>query len=89
LIDSTKGGMKIRKSQAARCVGSSPIPPEVDWTSILGSSNLFARKKIGAKIVVENMPGAGRIMAAKKLKEAGPNGLTQGILNAPGLLGGS
>jgi tripartite-type tricarboxylate transporter receptor subunit TctC len=46
----------------------------------------FYERRIGARIVVENMPGAGGILASKRLKEADPDGLTLGILDAPGLL---
>lgn len=39
-----------------------------------------------AEIVPENMPGAGGIVAATALMRSRPDGLTLGILNAPGLL---
>ncbi|MBM3790207.1 MAG: hypothetical protein FJW35_07620 [Acidobacteria bacterium] len=44
------------------------------------------QKKLRAEIVLENMPGAGGIIAATTLMRSRPDGLTLGILNAPGLL---
>jgi tripartite-type tricarboxylate transporter receptor subunit TctC len=46
----------------------------------------FYEKKTGAEIVIENTPGAGGIISANKLRESLPDGLTLGILNAPGLM---
>lgn len=46
----------------------------------------FYEERIGAEIVIENVPGAGTIVGSKILKESNPNGLTLGILDAPGLL---
>jgi tripartite-type tricarboxylate transporter receptor subunit TctC len=46
----------------------------------------FLSGRIGAKIAVENVPGAGGILGAQRIKEAAPNGRTLGIINAPGLL---
>jgi tripartite-type tricarboxylate transporter receptor subunit TctC len=46
----------------------------------------FFEKELGAEIVVENLSGAGGIIAARTLARAAPDGLTLGILNGPGLL---
>jgi tripartite-type tricarboxylate transporter receptor subunit TctC len=46
----------------------------------------FYEQKIGAEIVIENVSGAGGIVGAITLQQAHPDGLTQGILNAPGLM---
>ncbi|MFC1864176.1 tripartite tricarboxylate transporter substrate-binding protein [Thermodesulfobacteriota bacterium] len=46
----------------------------------------YYEKQLGMKILIENVPGAGMIRGSKMLKEAKPDGLTQGILNGPGLL---
>jgi tripartite-type tricarboxylate transporter receptor subunit TctC len=46
----------------------------------------FYEKKIGAKIFVDNVTGAGGVVGAETLKESRPDGLTLGMLNAPGLL---
>lgn len=49
----------------------------------------YLSKKVGAEIVVQNIPGAGGIVAANTLTASAPDGLTIGILNAPGLLASS
>ena len=46
----------------------------------------FYEKVLGGKIFIKYVPGAGTIIGSKRLKEAAPNGLTLGILNAPALL---
>ncbi|HSE36287.1 MAG TPA: tripartite tricarboxylate transporter substrate-binding protein, partial [Blastocatellia bacterium] len=46
----------------------------------------FYAEKLGANIVVENMPGAGGTMCANTLSQSKPDGLTLGFFNAPGLL---
>lgn len=46
----------------------------------------FYGQKLGAEMIIENIAGAAGIVGAKRLKDADPNGLTQGILSAPGLL---
>ncbi|MBI3651089.1 MAG: hypothetical protein HY231_08565 [Acidobacteria bacterium] len=46
----------------------------------------FYQKKTGAEIVIENTSGAGGVISANKLKGSLPDGLTLGILNAPGLM---
>jgi tripartite-type tricarboxylate transporter receptor subunit TctC len=43
-------------------------------------------KRLGAEIVIENMPGAGGIIGAKTILNARPDGLTIGIINVPGLM---
>ncbi len=63
-----------------------PFPPG-------GAVDIYSRllepyfsERIGADIVVENMPGAGGSIAATKLRDSAPDGSTLGILNAPGLM---
>ena len=46
----------------------------------------FYEEKLGANIVVENMPGAGGTVCANTLSKSKPDGLTLGFFNAPGLL---
>lgn len=46
----------------------------------------FYAEKLGANIVVENMPGAGGTICANTLSRSKPDGLTLGFFNAPGLL---
>ena len=46
----------------------------------------FFESETGAEIVVENVPGAGGKLGAMRLKKASANGLTIGLLNAPGLI---
>lgn len=46
----------------------------------------FYAEKLGANIVVENMPGAGGTVCANTLSKSKPDGLTLGFFNAPGLL---
>jgi tripartite-type tricarboxylate transporter receptor subunit TctC len=49
----------------------------------------FYEEKLGASIVVENMPGAGGTVCANTLSRSKPDGLTLGFFNAPGLLAAS
>jgi tripartite-type tricarboxylate transporter receptor subunit TctC len=49
----------------------------------------FYEEKLGATIVVENMPGAGGTVCANTLSKSKPDGLTLGFFNAPGLLAAS
>lgn len=49
----------------------------------------FYEEKLGATIVVENMPGAGGTVCANTLSQSKPDGLTLGFFNAPGLLAAS
>lgn len=42
--------------------------------------------RIGVPVVVENVPGAGSIIGALRVRNAAPDGLTVGIVNAPALL---
>lgn len=46
----------------------------------------FLERRLGAEVVVENVPGAGGIVGATLLRDARPNGLTMGLVNGPGLL---
>jgi tripartite-type tricarboxylate transporter receptor subunit TctC len=42
--------------------------------------------KIGARVVVENIPGAAGTLGAQRIQTARPDGRTLGFINAPGLL---
>jgi tripartite-type tricarboxylate transporter receptor subunit TctC len=46
----------------------------------------FLEDALGAEIVVDNVPGAGGLVAAKTLMDSEPDGLTIGLMNGPGLL---
>ena len=46
----------------------------------------FLEAALGAELVVENVPGAGGILGARTIASAPPDGLTIGIVGAPGLL---
>jgi tripartite-type tricarboxylate transporter receptor subunit TctC len=46
----------------------------------------YLEARLGAEIAVENVSGAGGLVGAKALRDAAPDGLTLGIVNAPGLL---
>jgi tripartite-type tricarboxylate transporter receptor subunit TctC len=46
----------------------------------------FLEAKTGAQIAIENMPGAGGLVGAKTIMTAPPDGLTLGMVSAPGLL---
>lgn len=63
-----------------------PFPPGGGYDIYSRLIEPFYEKKTGAEIVIENTPGAGGLISANKLKESSPDGLTLGILNAPGLL---
>jgi tripartite-type tricarboxylate transporter receptor subunit TctC len=63
-----------------------PFPPG-------GGYDIYARllephfeRTLGVGIAIENMPGAGGMVAATALKHARPDGSVLGIVNAPGLL---
>lgn len=63
-----------------------PFPPGGGYDVYSRLLEPFYQEKIGAEIAVENIPGAGGRVAANTLKSSDPDGLTLGILNAPGLL---
>jgi tripartite-type tricarboxylate transporter receptor subunit TctC len=63
-----------------------PFPPGGGYDIYSRFLEPFYEKKTGAEIVIENTPGAGGIISANKLKQSSPDGLTLGILNAPGLM---
>ncbi len=63
-----------------------PFPPGGGYDIYSRLLEPFYQKKTGAEIVIENTPGAGGVISANKLKESSPDGLTLGILNAPGLM---
>jgi tripartite-type tricarboxylate transporter receptor subunit TctC len=46
----------------------------------------FYEAKLGAHFLIENLPGAGGLAGAKTLSAAPPDGLTLGMVSAPGLL---
>jgi tripartite-type tricarboxylate transporter receptor subunit TctC len=46
----------------------------------------FYEKRLGAEIIIENVPGGGGMVGANQIKGAPPDGLALGVLNAPGLL---
>ncbi len=46
----------------------------------------FLEAALGAEIAVDNVPGAGGILGARAIAAATPNGLTMGMVGAPGLL---
>jgi hypothetical protein len=64
------------------------------FTSSAGSNNdtysrllePFYERAIGAEMVIENVSGGAGIVRAITIKEAAPDGLTQGIIDGPGLL---
>jgi tripartite-type tricarboxylate transporter receptor subunit TctC len=63
-----------------------PFPPGGGYDIYSRLIEPFYEKKTGAEIIIENTPGAGGLISANKLKESSPDGLTLGILNAPGLM---
>jgi len=46
----------------------------------------FYERRLGAEILVQNMPGAGGLLGSIALRDAPPDGLTIGILNGAGLM---
>ena len=46
----------------------------------------FFESETGAEVVVDNVPGAGGKIGAMRLMKASADGLTIGLLNAPGLI---
>jgi tripartite-type tricarboxylate transporter receptor subunit TctC len=46
----------------------------------------FLEARLGAEIAVDNVPGAGGIVGASAIASATPDGLTIGLLGAPGLM---
>jgi tripartite-type tricarboxylate transporter receptor subunit TctC len=63
-----------------------PFPPGGGYDIYSRLLEPFYERKTGAEIIIENSPGAGGIISANKLRQSPPDGLTLGILNAPGLL---
>lgn len=63
-----------------------PFPPGGGYDIYSRLLAPFYKRKLGTDIIIENLPGAGGIIAANQLKSSRPDGLTMGILNAPGLL---
>ena len=77
---------RVPRLPETRFAGSFRSPLEEDTISTHGWWSPSSRRKIGAEIIVENLPGAGGAVSANKLKLSKPDGLTLGIVNAPGLL---
>jgi tripartite-type tricarboxylate transporter receptor subunit TctC len=63
-----------------------PFPPGGGYDLYSRLLEPFYERRTGAEIIIENTPGAGGIISANKLRQSSPDGLTLGILNAPGLL---
>jgi tripartite-type tricarboxylate transporter receptor subunit TctC len=63
-----------------------PFPPGGGYDIYSRLLTPFYQRRVGAEIAIENTPGAGGIIAANRLKNSNPDGLTLGIVNAPGLL---
>src|SRR6478672_7362851 len=63
-----------------------PFPPGGGYDIYSRMIQPFYQEKLGANVVVENMPGAGGTVCANTLSKSKPDGLTLGFFNAPGLL---
>jgi tripartite-type tricarboxylate transporter receptor subunit TctC len=63
-----------------------PFPPGGGYDIYSRLLEPFYEKRTGAEIIIENTPGAGGVISANKLKQSSADGLTLGLLNAPGLL---
>jgi tripartite-type tricarboxylate transporter receptor subunit TctC len=63
-----------------------PTPPGGGYDQYSRLIQPFYESRLGARIVIENISGAGTILGSKRLAEAKPDGLTQGILNACALM---
>ncbi len=63
-----------------------PFPPGGGYDVYSRLIQPFYQEKLGAYIMVENMPGAGGTVCANTLSRSKPDGLTLGFVNAPGLL---
>jgi hypothetical protein len=63
-----------------------PFPPGGGYDIYSRLLEPFYEKRTGAEIIIENTPGAGGIISANKLRQSSADGLTLGLLNAPGLL---
>jgi tripartite-type tricarboxylate transporter receptor subunit TctC len=63
-----------------------PFPPGGGYDIYSRLLEPHYERQTGAEIIIENSPGAGGIISANKLRQSPPDGLTLGILNAPGLL---
>ena len=46
----------------------------------------FLERATQAEVVIENVPGAGGLLGARRIMRAAPDGLTLGIVDAPGML---
>ena len=46
----------------------------------------FLERRLNARIVIENLPGAGQVAGARAIATAAPDGRTVGIIGVPGLL---
>jgi tripartite-type tricarboxylate transporter receptor subunit TctC len=63
-----------------------PFPPGGGFDVHARLLEPYYQQALGAAIDVENMPGAGGIVAANTLRGSRSDGLTLGLLNAPGLM---
>ena len=87
-------GVRGLEASRAQCPGTAgkvarwivPYSPGGGYDIYARLIEPFLEAKLGAEIVVDNMPGAAGMVGARALQQAAPDGLTLGILNAPGLL---
>ena len=64
-----------------------PYPPGGGYDIIARALSPFLEEELGATIVVQNMPGAGGLLAANELNTAPADGLTIGLFPGEGLVG--
>lgn len=63
-----------------------PAPPGGGYDQYSRLIEPFYEARLGAKIIIENLPGAGMIRGSRRIMEARPDGRTLGILNAGALV---
>ena len=66
-----------------------PFKPGGGYDTIARGLAPFLEEELGAKVVVQNAPGAGGLTAANNLFAAEPDGLTIGLFAAQGIVGSS
>ncbi len=81
---STLGDCEMRSDQAIRWIVSSK--PGGSFDAYARLLQPFLEQRLGARLVIDNRPEAGGIVAALTIRDAPPDGRTIGIVNAPGLL---